>query len=383
MSEYQYFDFRAIDRPLTEKQMQTLRSYSTRAEITPNKFVNEYHWGDFKGDEDDWIKKYFDLFFYYANWGTRVLKLRLPKSSLSFAAAEAYCMGDSAYAIKSGTHIILNYISEENYDEWFDDDGECLAGFMAIRTALASGDLRAMYLGWLLSVQNREVADDEPEPTVPPGMGQLDASLDSLARFLNIDRDLIYVAAQTSPELKHAKPARKEIRNWVAGLSAKDRDNMLTRIIADRDVTAATELQQRFLTHHRNQLEPAYQTVQEKRTVAELLAASEGYTKERRQAEARKRAEAKKRREHQAALVRAKYLDTLKPRQAKVWTQIDNLIATKQPKRYDQAVHLLIDLRDLVQREGKNKPFHTKLMALRENHKRKPSFIDRLDKASL
>jgi hypothetical protein len=35
MSEYQYYEFQAIDRPLTESEMEKLRSFSTRARITP------------------------------------------------------------------------------------------------------------------------------------------------------------------------------------------------------------------------------------------------------------------------------------------------------------------------------------------------------------
>ena len=42
MSEYQYYEFRAIDRPLTSRQMGELRKLSTRAEITPISFTNEY-----------------------------------------------------------------------------------------------------------------------------------------------------------------------------------------------------------------------------------------------------------------------------------------------------------------------------------------------------
>jgi hypothetical protein len=49
MSEYQYYEFKAVDKPLTEKDMQALRNLSTRARITPTSFVNEYNWGDFKG----------------------------------------------------------------------------------------------------------------------------------------------------------------------------------------------------------------------------------------------------------------------------------------------------------------------------------------------
>lgn len=43
MSEYQYYEFLALDRPLASKQRAELRSLSTRAEITATRFVNEYH----------------------------------------------------------------------------------------------------------------------------------------------------------------------------------------------------------------------------------------------------------------------------------------------------------------------------------------------------
>ncbi len=34
VSEYQYFEFQAIDRPLSKKEMAELRCYSTRAMLT-------------------------------------------------------------------------------------------------------------------------------------------------------------------------------------------------------------------------------------------------------------------------------------------------------------------------------------------------------------
>lgn len=67
MSEYQYYEFQAIDRRLSTGEMAKLRSFSTRARITPTSFVNEYQWGDFKGDKDAWMERYFDAFLYFAN----------------------------------------------------------------------------------------------------------------------------------------------------------------------------------------------------------------------------------------------------------------------------------------------------------------------------
>ena len=50
MSEYQYYDFRAIDRPLTSSHRAELAKISTRAEISSTRFTNFYTFGDFKGN---------------------------------------------------------------------------------------------------------------------------------------------------------------------------------------------------------------------------------------------------------------------------------------------------------------------------------------------
>src|SRR5919201_5020257 len=94
MSEYQYYEFQAIDRPLDERAMAELRGITSRAEITPTSLVNVYHFGDFKGDPDRLMDKYFDAFLYVANWGTRRLMLRLPRGSLDLAAVKPYTVPD-------------------------------------------------------------------------------------------------------------------------------------------------------------------------------------------------------------------------------------------------------------------------------------------------
>ncbi|MGD0764049.1 MAG: hypothetical protein ABR929_12830 [Roseiarcus sp.] len=46
MSEYQYYEFQAIDRPLGEADRQALRGLSRRARITATSFTNSYEWGE-------------------------------------------------------------------------------------------------------------------------------------------------------------------------------------------------------------------------------------------------------------------------------------------------------------------------------------------------
>jgi hypothetical protein len=45
VSEYQYYEFLAVDRPLDGRQLDEVRAISTRAQITPTSFVNTYKLG--------------------------------------------------------------------------------------------------------------------------------------------------------------------------------------------------------------------------------------------------------------------------------------------------------------------------------------------------
>jgi hypothetical protein len=76
VSEYQYYDFRTLDHPLTRNEMAALRSISTRAAITTTNFTNHYEWGDLKANPSKLLEKYCDAFVYVANWGTREFHMR-------------------------------------------------------------------------------------------------------------------------------------------------------------------------------------------------------------------------------------------------------------------------------------------------------------------
>ena len=97
---------------------------------------------------------------------------------------------------------------------------------------------------------------------------------------------------------------------------------------------------------------------------------------------AEKRAKEKAQRDREAAIAREKHLDSLVGRETKLWAEIDGLVATKQPKNYDQAVQLLVDLQDLAARD-KGSDFGLRIERLRQAEARKPSFIERLRKAGL
>jgi hypothetical protein len=98
VSEYQYYEFLAIDRPLDAAEQAQVRSLSSRARISATSFVNEYHWGDFRGDPNRLVERYYAAHLYVANWGTHRLMLRLPGELLDLDVVEDYCVREQVNA---------------------------------------------------------------------------------------------------------------------------------------------------------------------------------------------------------------------------------------------------------------------------------------------
>jgi len=380
VAEYQYYEFLAIDRPLDARQLAELRALSTRARISPSRLVNTYQWGDFRGDPRALMTQYFDAFLYTANWGTRRLMLRLPSRLLDPSTARRYCHTDSASAWAAGKIVILDLSREDQDGSWEDEEygEESLGSIIPARAELATGDLRLLYLAWLLSVESGELADDDAEPPIPPGMAALNAPLRSLADFLRLDEDLIAVAAEASEEQKDSSPSPQELKRWVAVLPARERDALLIRLVLGDDVHLRAELLRR--SHGESTDGPH---LREPRTVAELRDAAAARRVERERLAAIERARKRARRERDAALARDKRLEELALHEEQAWGQVDASIETKKSAGYDSAVELLSDLRAVSERKGRQEAFVKRFAELREQHLKKSSLLERFDRAGL
>ena len=274
MSEYQYYEFVALDRPLDTRQQQEVRALSTRASIDATSFVNEYHWGDFRGDPSRMMERYYDAHLYLANWGSRRIMFRFPWTLLDLDVAEEYCVGDQVSAWTAGQFIVLDLASEDDPGEWVDDAEGSLSAIVGVRAEIAAGDLRPLYLAWLAGYgtwERDEEAfdrehDDELEPPVPPGLATLTASQQALADFLRLDDDLLNVAATTSPRFEDAANDPRELAGWITSLTLAEKDRLLLRVVHDHPATVRTELLRRF----HEQSTPAVPSVP-RRTVADLL----------------------------------------------------------------------------------------------------------------
>jgi hypothetical protein len=375
VSEYQYYEFLALDRPLTSEQREELRELSTRAEITATRFTNEYHWGDFRGDPQQMMADYFDAFLYLANWGTRHLMFRVPRAALDTEYAGRYCCTDAASLIETDDHLIISLYADRDPDDYWDETTGELAGMVAARSDLLGGDHRLLYLAWLTGIQWDQADDDDTEPPVPAGLAELSGALRAVADFLEIDDDLIAVAAEASPALK-GEPAAG-LADWIATLPAAEKDKLLTMVADGEGPQVQALLRRRFRGSAPDQSEPAAPA----RTAAELWAAAAARRTVREESEARARRAEEERAATAKAAAYNDRLDRLAARAEDAWRKVENLIETKKPRDYDLAVALLRDLSALARRDGDPDAFTVRFLQLRSRHERKPSLQERFDQA--
>jgi hypothetical protein len=319
------------------------------------------------------VERYFDAFLYLANWGTRWLMFRLPRGVLDPRAAGQYCGTDAASLTEAGSHVILSMYADREPDGDWEEPGGQLAAMVQARAELAAGDLRLLYLAWLLALQSGEVDDEDTEPPVPAGLGQLSASLQAIVDFLGIDEDLIAVAATASPSIQEPSG----LTEWVASVPAQEKDALLARVAAGEGAQVQALLLRRFRAA--SDVAPTAPA----RTAADLYEAAAELAEARaRAAEQRRREEEARRRAARAASY-AKHLDQLATRTEAAWEKAAELIETKRPRDYDLAVSLLRDLQALAERQEDPAPFRKRFAELRAKHLRKPSLLDRFDQAGL
>ncbi|MBM7789340.1 hypothetical protein [Tenggerimyces flavus] len=387
MSEYQYYEFLAIDRPLDDTAQTEVRSLSTRARITPTSFVNEYHWGDFRGDPSRLMERYYDAHLYVASWGSRRVMFRVPGNLLDPDVVGEYCAGDLASAWVADEFIVLDFTSDDDAGEFdLDDDAETLlSAIVGVRAELASGDLRPLYVAWLAAhsfwEHEQDVYDrdaDDLEPPVPPGLGTLTATQQALAAFLRVDNDLLAVAAQTSPPLDEIADDLSDLAAWVTRLPVAEKNRLLGRVIQGEAARVRMEMLRRYREHTVPTI-----AVPTRRTVADLLddAARRRTDLDRRVAALH--AEEEAHREQARALARERRLEELADDEDAAWSRVDTMIATRKPAEYDSAVSLLTDLQALAVRDDHWNTFTLRITALRQTHARKPSLIERLNRAGI
>ncbi len=372
MSEHQYYEFRAIDRPLDRAAQKALRAVSSRATITATSFTNHYEWGDFRGDPREFMERWFDLHLYVANWGSRRFMMRAPQRLLNPSDVDPFLQViDWVEVWASGDNVIVDIRREDREPDYYEDDGAAwLAALAPLRADLLAGDLRLFYLVWLTAVQDELISDEEMEPL--PGVGPLTDVLEEFAKFIEVDSDLVQAAGERTAGDQTI--SREDLREAVAAIPEREKIELLLRVV-DGDAHVAPEIRNRLLKKDapsagRRTVGALRQRAGEIREARELAEAKEQEAEQRRKA-----AEAEK--ERRARLV------ALKQRGAQVWREIEEQIERRNGPGYDRATSLLTDLQALAVEDGNQDDFARRLASIRTRHEKKGRFIERVSKLGL
>ncbi|MGI0487135.1 hypothetical protein ACN4EK_16965 [Pantanalinema rosaneae CENA516] len=366
MSEYQYYEFQAIDRPLTKQEQDEIRKLSSRVQLTPNQAIFLYNYGDFRGNSEKVLTQYFDMMFYIANWGTWRLMFRFPKAIVDPNWFQPYDLPDTVTVSTTSQYMILDIqiTEEEGIRGWL--QGEVwMPRLLPLRDELLNGDLRLLYLVWLRTapyLAEDTLEADPVEPPIPPNLDKLSESLQAFVELVQLDPDLVAAAAQASD--RQPPIAQPPLENWLKKLSASEKQEFLLKLVRREP---HVDLQ---LIHRLKELAGATQSAPQSnsghRRFSELQAIAGGIKHKRHQKE-----------QGTARKKRIKELEALAPKAAQTWKRVVELIELKQSKPYDEATALLKDLRDLAEHQGRLPEFIQQFDQLQSNYQNRPALMAR------
>jgi hypothetical protein len=375
MSEYQRYEFMTSDRPLTRKELDAVNALSSHIEASSTHAIIEYHWGDFKHDAIDVLHKFFDGYLYWANWGSPQLALRFPHGVLPANLIDSYDFDDFVTFSKHQDYDILDiqFGEMESPDNWTEYE---LGSLIPIREELMEGDQRALYIAWLAVQQaigdyDEEEEEEEEEeedieisaPPVPPAFSTLTEAQRALAELLQVPQELLVAAARHSG--KATSSTGDDFTAWIKLLSPDRRDDYLVRVAQNEP--GLSRLLVRELRELGKDKTKAAPSTAEHVTYATLLTESRAI-KTRLAYE----------KLEQERLAHRRQLQKIHDHQDDYWHQVDMAAVRGSGAGYDEAVELLVKLREAAAEFQETPAFQARFRIWVQPHLRRPAFLKRL-----
>jgi hypothetical protein len=370
MSEYQYYEWQTIDRPLSASEQAAVNELSSHMDtVTSAQAIVTYSWGDFKHDPQKVLLKYFDAFLYDSNFGVRKLMFRLPKNLVDVPSIQPYLLEDWIMLEEHSKYFVLEIEINDEIDffEWIESEG-ILGQLTPLREQLLQGDTRMLYLAWLkaISRDDPEVWEEEPEPPVPAGLKKLNASLQALTEFFEIDPHLISSAAVASKNMESARAP--DLESAISKLTRTESDAHLLQIVRG-EPGAVLSLKKRLTALSGGN--PSLQS-QSRRTASQLFEQA-----------GKVEMEAKRQAREEAERKRIRRLETLAQEEEANWVYAENLLGQKRGSAYDEATKLLVELHDMAEYKQSRNKFAERFKLICDRYGKSAVLMGRFRRAGL
>jgi hypothetical protein len=371
MSEYLYVAFRAIDAPVSKQNLEYMHQQSSRAEITPWSFENEYHHGDFHGNALEMLRRGYDVHLEYANYGIRKLMIRFPNGLPDAKAAQAYLEKDGLKFLKDkqgsgGSLCIQPYLEPGDLDELWELDG-FFDRLLPLRAELLDGDLRPFYLAHLVVMADgNHDPDEEKEAPIPAGLAKLTAAQLALADFYGLDKSIIEAAARNSPALLKRPASDQHHAAWLQRQPEAAKNAWLHQLMADPHAAVRNEI---LAAYQKDHAVPSWPTVESDRTISQIKALAGGIHEEMKRHEI-----------EESARQRAKKLADMAAVPASTLRETEELVKQRTSYNYNKIAQLLSDLREALAATDKAGLADEQARALKEQNPTRKLLIAELRK---
>ena len=351
MSEYQFVAFRAVDAALNDRQLAYAKKQSSRADLSRWEMSVEYNYSDFRGDIDGLMRRGFDVFLQYANYGIRNVQLRLPQGlPLPKKAWKSFIDGERLEwkPDKKGKAGILSlhpFIEPGELELVWEFDSYIDAA-VGLRQQLIAGDPRPLFAMWLCASSDGYFDPTECTlPNVPAGLGETTDHAGELLDYFGLDPLLLVAASEEGEPAPDQTSQSEQLQNWIGDISAVRSKELLTKFLVEDAAAVKAELMAEVrdcesapawpMSPSRRNLEELMARAEEHRTIADAKAAKKA-------AAAAKRKAAKLERTRQARMKEM----VAAPKQ---WlTEAAKLVDQRGTSSYEAAADILSDLREAI-----------------------------------
>jgi hypothetical protein len=382
MSEYQFHEFRTVNRTLTRAEQQEVSSWSSRSDATPTgaKFI--YNYGDFKHEPEKCLLGYFDMYLHYCNYGVRQVMFRFPKKLVKIQELQQYDRAFSKYEYEisvkeKGEYVLIDIQENEQSGEGFDwiDCEDTLGSFTSLWTDIAKGNYASLYAIWMhfaALTMNKENDDDDYEddddmddednlsqPPVPAGMQKITGTLSAFSTFWGISQDFLTALC------KHSAPQEEvkiDYKKAISLLSDAEKSNFLLQLATDEPQVQIQLIKRLEVLSGIKSAQPNPSKIQ----IQDILDLESRIMTERIVAE-------------RAAIAakRLKELQAIMGKEKEMWARVHANIAEKNSTGYKIAVEILGDLRDLASHLGKSQEFRANMEVIKEKNATSKALLTR------